>query len=782
MTRLHLPDLISDLALILIVAGITTVAFKKIRQPLVLGYIVAGFLTGPYITFIPTVADMENIEVWSEIGIICLMFALGLEFSFHKLANVGGTAIITAMTEVGGLFMFGFTVGHLLGWSTMDSVILGGILSMSSTTIIIKAFDDLGLKGNKFTEIVFGSLIVEDIAGIFIMVFMSTFALSQGAGGREMFVTVLTLLFYLVLWLILGVYIIPTVLKKAKNFMNDETLLVVSLGICFGMVLLLAQTGFSTALGSFMAGSILAGTVFVEKIEHLQKPIKDFFGAVFFVSVGMMVDPAILLRYAWPIVAITLTTIVGKLIFSSLGVLISGQKLKTAVFCGASLTQIGEFAFIITALGTSLHMISDFIYPVIVSVSVITTFTTPFFIKYADIIYSVVKKVIPDKLYEVIKNRTADNQSEIEQDNLWKKFLRSYFLNLLIISFVSIGIYQLGVHFISPALGSLMPDIRGRLLTTGIMLVLMAPFLVALLRKNDKSFSALFIKSKANFFPLFVFIITRVAIAVAFVVLTIYKFMHIPIGWLIVPAFIFIVLLSRSDWILGKSLQIKARFLVNLNEKISFEKEESGGDDGHDPGWLLEELWVSAYCATRQYLESDRTLRDLRWKKLFGVSVIKVISGENHINMPDGDQKINAGDIVYLHGTKTQMDAFHHAVTQGSRNNDGIMSQYSEIVTLSGFIKKQNDEREEDRLFCYGVQMNKDPRFAGKNIKKTVLCKQWNCDVIGVKRDRYPIIFPDAQFVVHKNDRIWLLGGDGLAAKLAAEEHMQNGPGGKKAV
>ena len=771
---MHLPELISDLALILIVAGITTVIFKKIRQPLVLGYIVAGFLTGPYFNFVPTVVDMENIHVWSEIGIICLMFALGLEFSFHKLANVGGTAIITALTEVCGLFLFGFTAGHLLGWNNMDCIILGGVLSMSSTTIIIKAFEELGLRGKKFTEIVFGALIVEDIAGIFMMVFMSTFALSQGSGGSEMLITVLQLLFYLVLWLILGIYIIPTLLKKAKDFMNDETLLIVSLGICFGVVLLFSHIGFSTALGSFIAGSILAGTVFAEKIEHLNKPIKDLFGAVFFISVGMLVDPAVLLQYAWPIAAVTLTTISGKLIFSSMGVLISGQKLKTAVYCGASLAQIGEFSFIIAALAMSLGLSSDFIYPVVVSVSVITTFTTPFCIKHAENIYSLVKKAMPEKLYEKLESRTDDNQSEIEQDNLWKDYLKDYFIIVLTAAIVSMGIYELGAYFIAPFIEQFLPNVEGRLLTTLIILGCMAPFLVTLLQRKGKNFTALFIKSRTNLLPLIFFGVIRVTITIAFVMLTVNTFMAIPIGWLIIPALIFVLLLSRSDWIAGKSLQIQARFLLNFSEKILFEREKLNENSGHHPDWLSEELWVGVYCLGLEYAEADQPLRDLRWKREFEVNIIKIVSGKKHINIPGGNHKLNIGDIVYLFGSKTQMDTFHYAVTQEIRSSGGIIPIGTELITLREFITNQKTEYEEEQLFCYGIQMNKDLHFEGKNIKESGIRKEWNCDVIGIKRDGYPIIFPDVKFVIHRDDQIWLLGDYKMAKKLIAEGLVQD--------
>ena len=423
---MHLPELISDLAIMLLTAGVVTVIFKKIKQPLVLGYIVAGFLIGPYMPFFFTVADSASISTWSEIGVIVLMFGLGLEFNLHKLAQVGGTAIITALTEVGGMLLIGFGVGQLLGWGIMDSVFLGGMLSMSSTTIIIKAFDELGVRNQGFAQLVFGTLVIEDIAGIFMMIILSTLSVSQSISGGALAMKLALLVLYLALWLILGIYLLPTLMNKATPLMNDETLLVSSLGICFGMVLLANALGFSSALGAFMAGSLLAGTVHAERVEHLTSGVKDLFGSVFFLSVGMMLDPAMIVKYIVPILIITLVTLVGKLIFSSLGVLLSGQTLKNAVHCGCSLAQIGEFAFIIASLGLSLGVIADYIYPIIVSVSIITTLTTPSFIKGSDKLYEWLEKVLPSRLTEKLARYTDEEQSSKEKNGDWSAYLGRY--------------------------------------------------------------------------------------------------------------------------------------------------------------------------------------------------------------------------------------------------------------------------------------------------------------------------------------------------------------------
>ena len=454
---MHLPELVSDLAVILLTGGIITVIFKKLNLPLVLGYILAGFLIGPYMPFFFSLGDSEAVATWSEIGIIILMFCLGLEFNLHKLASVGGTAIITALVEVGGMLAMGFAVGQLMGWGTMDSIFLGGMLSMSSTTIIIKAFDELNVRKKDFAQLVFGTLVMEDIAGIFMMIILSTISVSKSISGGALALQLGLLVLYLVLWLVLGIFLLPTLLNKASKLMSDETLLIVSLGICFGMVLLADALGFSSALGAFLAGSLLAGTVHAERVEHLTSGVKDLFGAVFFISVGMMLDPSAVVKYIVPILILTVVTIVGKLLFSSLGVLLSGHTLRQAIHCGCSLAQIGEFAFIIASLGLSLGVIADYIYPIIISVSVITTLTTPFFIKSADSICAGIEKLLPEKLVQNLDRYTDAEQTSREQDSDWAVFLRRYAKRTVFYGALMLGIVILGDAVLLPLLEETIP-------------------------------------------------------------------------------------------------------------------------------------------------------------------------------------------------------------------------------------------------------------------------------------------------------------------------------------
>ena len=512
---MHLPELISDLAIMLLTAGVVTVIFKKIKQPLVLGYIVAGFLIGPYMPFFFTVADSASISTWSEIGVIVLMFGLGLEFNLHKLAQVGGTAIITALTEVGGMLLIGFGVGQLLGWGIMDRVFLGGMLSMSSTTIIIKAFDELGVRNQGFAQLVFGTLVIEDIAGIFMMIILSTLSVSQSISGGALAMKLALLVLYLALWLILGIYLLPTLMNKATPLMNDETLLVSSLGICFGMVLLANALGFSSALGAFMAGSLLAGTVHAERVEHLTSGVKDLFGSVFFLSVGMMLDPAMIVKYIVPILIITLVTLVGKLIFSSLGVLLSGQTLKNAVHCGCSLAQIGEFAFIIASLGLSLGVIADYIYPIIVSVSIITTLTTPSFIKGSDKLYEWLEKVLPSRLTEKLARYTDEEQSSKEKNGDWSAYLGRYVKVTAFYGVVMLGIALIGSLVLLPLLGKLgLEPWLEKLICLAVVYIGMAIFIRPMLDMKSPQFTTLWVKNRNFRLPLMALTAIRVLIIV----------------------------------------------------------------------------------------------------------------------------------------------------------------------------------------------------------------------------------------------------------------------------
>ncbi|MCU0388806.1 MAG: cation:proton antiporter, partial [Chitinophagaceae bacterium] len=480
----HLPNLITELALILGAAGITTLVFRRLRQPVVLGYIIAGFMVGPNFNFFPTISEIDNIKIWAEIGVIFLLFALGLEFSFKKLAKVGASAGITGTWEIGMMMLIGYTTGTMLGWSSTDSIFLGGIIAISSTTIIFRAFDELGLKTRQFTSLVLGVLIVEDLVAILMLVLLSTLAVSQTFDGSEMLFAIFKLVFFLCLWFLLGIFLLPTLLKKASKLLSNETLLIGAIALCLGMVVLAHSVGFSAALGAFIMGSILSETIYGERIENLISSVKNLFGAIFFVSVGMLIDPGLLYEYAGPVALLTLIVIGGKFFNVSIGALIAGKPLRQAVQAGTSMTQIGEFSFIIATLGLSLKITSDFLYPIAVGVSVITTFTTPFMMRLAEPLHKFLEKRLPKKWIDGLNRYSAGSQT-IRGESDWKTVIGAYSRLILTNSVISISLILLSTYYLQPAFHSWIENFwLASLLSVLISLGVMAPFLWALVAKK----------------------------------------------------------------------------------------------------------------------------------------------------------------------------------------------------------------------------------------------------------------------------------------------------------
>ena len=740
---MHLPDLVSDLAVILLTGGVITVIFKKLNLPLVLGYILAGFLIGPYMPLFFSLADIEAVSTWSEIGIIILMFCLGLEFNLHKLASVGGTAIITALVEVGGMLAMGFAVGQLMGWGTMDSIFLGGMLSMSSTTIIIKAFDELNVRKTDFAQLVFGTLVMEDIAGIFMMIILSTISVSKSISGGALALQLGLLVLYLVLWLVLGIFLLPTLLNKASKLMSDETLLIVSLGICFGMVLLADALGFSSALGAFLAGSLLAGTVHAERVEHLTSGVKDLFGAVFFISVGMMLDPGAVVKYIWPILILTAVTIVGKLLFSSLGVLLSGHTLRQAIYCGCSLAQIGEFAFIIASLGLSLGVIADYIYPIIISVSVITTLTTPFFIKSADRICTGLERLLPQKLVQQLERYTDEEQSVKEQDSDWAVFLRRYVKRTVFYGVLMLGIVILGDAVLLPLLWETIhvPWISKAITLCAVYLCI-AMFIRPMLDAHSPQYTVLWAKKRSFRLPLIALSVIRVLVIVLIVFLPIRTVLGIHSLWLLPLLAAAVLVAGHFGWFASAYLSVETRFLTNFNERLL---QQYGDSD--DATWLDEKLYVTELICPPE--EAGKNLRALGWGRRYGVNIIKIVHGKRELDIPSGDTVLGEGDRLAVLGERENLVSLRLSVGAGE----------AELPTLHTYISG------EKALYTYTLDVAKNDHLAGCTIRDSGLRENYDCMILGLQRNLLPIIGPDVNFVIQRGDLVWLLGSRRMAEK-----------------
>ncbi len=729
---IHLPVLIADLGLILAAGGITTLIFKRIKQPLVLGYILAGLLVGPHFKFIPTVSDHANITIWAEIGVIFLLFSLGLEFSFKKLVKVGGSSSITAIVEIIGMSIIGFIAGYLMGWKTMDSIFLGAVLSVSSTTIIIRAFEELGVKHKKFANLVFGALIVEDLAAILIMVLLTTIAVSQQFAGMEMIISILKLSFFLILWFLGGIFIIPTFLKLTKKFMNDETLLVVSLALCLTMVLLAVKVGFSPALGAFIMGSILAETPQAEKIEHLTKSVKDLFGAIFFVSVGMLIDPTILIQYWKPILIITGITIVGKLLTTGGGALLSGQPLKTSVQTGMSLTQIGEFSFIIATLGLSLKVTSEFLYPITVAVSAITTFTTPYLIKYSEGFNNFLVKILPKKWIDAI-GRYSSSTEGITTLSDWKVLLRAYIFNTIIHSVIIIAIVVLSSRYLYPFINDhIMDGKNGIVISVIISFILMAPFLWALSIKRIQkiAYSHLWLNKKYTRGPLIAIEVFRIALGIFFVGFLMYEYFDTWIASGIALALIILGMFIFSRRLQSFYDKLEKRFMLNLNAREN---------QNNKPGILPWDTHLTELKVSPESEVVGKTLSELMIREKYGVNIALIERGRNTIPTPGRDERLYPNDKLLLIGADDQLAAVKLLLEIDLPELNEVTFPDKEMTLQKVIVSTASP--------IYGLSI----RNAGIREKAQAL-------VVGIERGEDKILNPSSDFVFDNGDVIWIVG------------------------
>lgn len=761
---MQLDYLITDLALIFIVASIVTIIFKKLKQPVVLGYIVAGFLISPNFVFLPTVIESEDIHVWANIGVVFLMFALGLEFSFKKLATVGKSAFIIALTVMGSMIFIGVGIGSILGWGKMDCIFLGGMLSMSSTMIILKAYEEYGLKREKFAQMVLGTLVIEDIAGIFMMVILSTISVSQGVSGIGMVKEIGMLLIFLIIWFMLSIYLIPTFFKKIRNMLNDEILLVVSLGICMGMVVIANLIGFSSALGAFMAGSILAGTVQSAWIERIIIPVKDLFGAIFFVSVGMLIVPETLVEYILPIIIISIATMLGQMTFATVGILLSGHSLHTAVRGGFSMVQIGEFSFIVATLGMSLGVISDFLYPIVVCVSVITSFTTPIFIKNSEKVYGFINSKIPNGLKIFIRKNTSERQSDDEKDKDWLDYIKMVLLRTAISSVMMFIVYFAGIKYLEPFLsGYISSDMLCRAVSAFIIIGFMIPFAALMHGHNNNALmSKLWMKHRANRLPILTLKAIRILIAACFMALVLRKIFNIPFWLLVLAAAVFIGFVVHSDYIKGKTMNIEIRFMSNFSEKTLAKQKKERGIKGNYR-WLNESLFVAEFKVKNTGV--NKTIYDFAKSRAFNVIIIRIIREGSFINMPSSaNQAVKDGDILHMMGTKDDIEACmmlleKEECIEYTDRPDIVLKDYIYGQTFYGIdLEKQ--------LICCPIKINSDSEFAKKSIKNSQMREKYSASIIGIERNNLPIINPDAGIVIQQGDLLWVLGGKKMADSL----------------
>lgn len=722
--------LILDLAWILVLAAIATLVFKKLKQPVVLGYILAGFLASPNFTYLPSISNLENIKIWADLGIVVLMFSLGLEFSFKKLMNSGSSAIITALIIIVGMTMAGFGVGYMLHLNTINCIFLGGMISMSSTTIILKAFTDLGLKQQKFASMVLAVLIIEDLFAVLMLVLLSSFAMGN-VQGSELIFSIAKLSFFLIIWFVVGVYVLPSFLERVSAHLNSETLLVVAMGLCFSMAAFSVMCGFSLELGAFVMGSILAGTIFAERMEHVIAPVKDLFGAVFFISVGMMVQPTVIAQYAPQILLLAVVVIVGMIVFGTLGMLATGQTLQVAIQSGFSLTQIGEFSFIIASLGMGLGVLDASLYPIIVAVSVITIFTTPYFIKLSMPAYRFVEKHLPENLKFLINRYSSQVVDTNETGRLWREIIGRYLWRSVLYSVILIAIIISCRSLLFPIMERLMPK-WGHLVATLSTLVIMSPFLTALSFTSIKSDQKMKLHSTASFYevPLIAMSIIRYILALLFIVYFLTVCYSSLVGWIGgFVSFIVIVMFASSKLMHGFK-RMEKKFMNNLNNR---ENARSGANNN-----LVSDLHQAYLDIKPQCRFAGDKLKNSGLRSEFGVSVSSIRRGDEFIPLPGGDTRIFPGDTLGVIGTDSQIKRLNDEIDKVNRQ------------------KKENLKHPDIQL--KSILLTQNSPIINRPLYETDLRNDYFCMVISVQRGDNEFINPSPTTVLQPGDLLWIVG------------------------
>ena len=744
----EIPNLIEDLALILVVAGIVTLVFKKLKQPLVLGYIVAGFLVSPHMPYIMSVVDKGDIHTWADIGVMFLLFSLGLDFSFKKILKMGMAPVIAALTIIFSMMTLGILVGHSFEWNRMDCIFLGGMLAMSSTTIIYKAFDDLGLRQQRFASLVMSVLILEDVLAIVMMVMLSAIASGNNPDGGEMLGSILKIGFFLVLWFVVGIFLIPLFFRKTRKLMNSETMVIVALGLCCLMAVLSTKVGFSSAFGAFVMGSIIAETVEADKIIKLVEPVKNLFGAIFFVSVGMLVEPKVLVDYAIPILVLVLTILLGQGIFGTAGFMLSGQSLKNAMRCGFSMAQIGEFAFIIASLGLSLGVIGKFLYPVVVAVSVITTFLTPYMIRFAEPCYNHIEKRLPKKWVRRMNHVGNAHQNSTEEENAWKVLLRKMLINTAIYGILSTAVVTLMLTFVLPLCRNMLGHWPGNAVCGLLTVLMISPFLRSMVMKNVHSdeFRQLWTESLLNRLPLIFTMIVRVAIAAMFIFYIVNYLTRFKEALMITIAGVALVAMVLSRRLKHRSIKLERLFIKNLRSREIAEQVNGERRPLFEGRLLDRDIHIGDFDIPEDSTWIGRTLKDLQFRNRFGVHVSSILRGSLRINIPNGRQIIFPGDRISVIGSDEQLKNFSQAIA-------------NELIPEDPEIEKREMKL---RKFI----LSDGTPFIGKTLAESGIRDRYGCMVVGAEEGQENLTLVDPQRKFEKGDIIWLVGEEADLEKV----------------
>lgn len=744
--------MIHDLCIIMLTAGIVSLLFKLFKQPVVLGYIVAGMLAGPYMMGQSWIDDSESVEMWGEIGVLFLLFSMGLEFSFKKLLQMGSTVLIAAGVIVVGMMSVGFIAGRLMGWNEINALFLGGMLCMSSTTIVFKAIDDMNLGAHKFAKVVFGILVVEDLFAVVLMVLLSSIAVKQKFEGEQLLFEVGKLVAYLILWFVVGIAIIPTFLKRFRNYLNDETLTIFAIGMCLGMVLLAMGAGFSSALGAFVMGSVLAETIDAERIEHLTQPIKNVFGSIFFVSVGMMINPSLLAQYWLPILIITLLVICGQITFGTLGTLISGQPLKISLQSGFSLVQIGEFAFIIAQFGQNAGVTDKKLYPIVVAVSVITTFLTPYIMRLA----TPAEKYLNTHLSKgtlMLLDNYSQRFNTVKTESAWNHYVKKVLSSVLISSIICIFIYlvyfQYAVPFIlakaslfQPLLSANRAELTVKVIALVILAAITSPFIYNIVARYrmDSTIKTLWYKSDRFKVSITGLYLARVLIGIGFVSYALFRLFTLTTGVLVGISVLIVCFITVSKFIKRQSKRMEEKFNKNYTAREK-KAEKHRPISAQFAGRLMPyDIHISDFIVPADSAFSGKTLRELNVRQQAGVSIIRIIRGGIHTNIPGGGKHVYPGDRIVVAGTDEQIDRFKQMLEEGKKKTSSEIRAEQVRITLETFT------------------ITPDHPLVGKTIQQSGIREQAQCLVMGIQRNGEYLMNPEPTIQFMADDLILVAG------------------------
>ena len=742
--------MIHDLCIIMLTAGITSLLFKFFKQPVVLGYIVAGMIAGPYLFGSSWINNTESVGTWGEIGVLFLLFAMGLEFSFKKLLQMGSTALIAAGTVVVGMMSVGFLLGRLLGWDEINSLFLGGMLCMSSTTIVFKAIEDMKLGTHKFANVAFGILVVEDLFAVILMVLLSSIAVKKEFAGAELLMEIVKLIGYLVLWFVIGIVLIPTFLKKFRKLLNDETLTIFAIGLCLGMVLLAMGAGFSSALGAFFMGSVLAETLEAEHIDRLIQPIKNLFGAIFFVSVGMMINPELLLQYWVPIAIITLTVIMGQITFASIGTLLSGQSLKVSLQTGFCLVQIGEFAFIIANFGQTAGVTDKSLYPIVVAVSVITTFLTPFIMRLSGPAERLINKHMSPGIKLFLDNY-AERKSTVTESSLWKSYLRKVTSTMLLSGVVTTFIYLIHFQAISPfvlskatwfesMLGEEYSLMMMKIFSLVIVLSVASPFIYNISSRHrvNKDTQTLWNSGNHQKAWLVGLQLLRLLIGLGFVSYAIIRIFTLTTGMLVSISLLLIIVIMFSRIVRKRSRNLKERFNHNLAAREVSAIRKRPITKSFESSLLPYDIHISTFTLPAESTFRGKMLNQINIRKQSGASIVRIIRGGVFTNIPGGEKHVYPGDQIVVAGTDEQIDKFKLMIEKSIMHENKIDTR--ERVTLEHFTLEEGNP------------------LIGCTITESGIRDKARCIVMGIKRGENYLMNPEPQVVFEPEDIVLVAG------------------------